>query len=352
MLAVSLAGCGDNAPAQGASQFIDVSAGTARTCAIKGDGTIWCWGTGAMTTPNSTGLAVPVEQVPITTADAPAQLVPTDSGGTPLADKYVAVSVGLLAECALSDHGDVVCFTAPNPGAKVYAGPWSAVSVGDTSLCAIAVDGDLKCWGYQLVLQPDNYFMAVEYAQDLGVGWHSVAVGGQTSCGTKTDGSAWCWSPDGAPSPSVSGLLSSVSPLEDGTVYGVRADHVLVMGDTPVDGANDWATLDGGSSHVCATKLDGTGYCWGNADLGRVGLDPPVTSSTPTLALPGHWRKISAGGTHSCGIQHDGSLWCWGADDTLGGFRTDLTTVPLARVTQITLGDCNACALAGGSLQC
>ncbi len=68
--------------------------------------------------------------------------------------------------------------------------------------------------------------------------------------------------------------------------------------------------------HVtCGVRLDGTLWCWGDNFWGEIGVGfPDVFIPTPTqLGSATDWRDVDVGGGYSCATKQDGSLWCWGA---------------------------------------
>jgi hypothetical protein len=56
----------------------------------------------------------------------------------------------------------------------------------------------------------------------------------------------------------------------------------------------------------CASKTDGTLWCWAGGTL--------VGKKTPTQLYFANTYQISSGGTHNCASKTDGTLWCWGSN--------------------------------------
>jgi hypothetical protein len=106
--------------------------------------------------------------------------------------------------------------------------------------------------------------------------------------------------------------------------------------------------------HTCATKTDGTAWCWGHNGDGRLGLGLPVTPGIVTLpAQVGagtFWTSIDAGGVHTCATAGGGGLSCWGTQryGSLGIGRLDGTGLPQsvsASWSRISAGLTHTCAV-------
>jgi alpha-tubulin suppressor-like RCC1 family protein/endonuclease/exonuclease/phosphatase family metal-dependent hydrolase len=89
---------------------------------------------------------------------------------------------------------------------------------------------------------------------------------------------------------------------------------------------SDWASVSAGWVHTCASRLDGSAWCWGNNAHGQLG-DGSLTSvfEPSRVARARTWLDIEAGGWNTCGVQGDGSAWCWGRNSS--GEVGDGTTI-------------------------
>ncbi len=82
------------------------------------------------------------------------------------------------------------------------------------------------------------------------------------------------------------------------------------------DSATDWATVDVGRYFACATKSDGTAWCWGWNEFGQLGDGTTTNRSAPVqVGTDNDWASVSAGSQQACGLKTDGSAWCWGRND-------------------------------------
>jgi alpha-tubulin suppressor-like RCC1 family protein len=259
------------APAQVAiGAVISVSVAQQHACAVKSDGTVWCWGVngdaqlGDGTTAGQPcgGLVckpTPVQVVGITNA--------------------VEVSSGYTHSCARKNDGTVWCWGDNNDGAlgdgTMGGAPRSTpvqatitdvaqVGVGDSFTCARKNDGTVWCWG-------DSQYgeVGTGATMDLAVPTHVTALsaiarisaGRSHACAVKVDGTAWCWGQD------LSGQLGNGETKPAGCGGTCEELPVQVKG----LGTNA-AGISAGSDFSCARKTDGTIVCWGNRSTGELGI--------------------------------------------------------------------------------
>lgn len=99
--------------------FIDVSAGTTHTCAVRTDGRIDCWGE------------------------------TRHQQSTPPDGEFLAVSAGFRHSCALAVDNTVLCWGRDAYGeTQAPAGEFLAVSAGSSFSCGVRTDNSIECWGY------------------------------------------------------------------------------------------------------------------------------------------------------------------------------------------------------------
>lgn len=70
-----------------------------------------------------------------------------------------------------------------------------------------------------------------------------------------------------------------------------------------------------GATFACAISVNGSTYCWGRNNVGQLGQNTSViTSSTSPLLISGatSFTNILAGPTHACGYSSTQGLFCWG----------------------------------------
>ena len=237
-------------------QWTEIAIGT-HTCAIASDATLWCWGT------NDAGQL----------GTGMTSTVPTTAPATPL------------------------------------AGAWLHVAVSGSSgvmSCGIQADHTLWCWGRDQYPETTQHLVPTRVGADAS--WALLSMDatsnntnlGVTTCAIRMNGTLWCW-----------GMW-----LGNGTT---NTSAVPVQ----VGSATDWKAVSVGNE-ICAIKFGGTLWCWGNGFVLGDGKPPSTYDpfgnvlgvGNPTqIGSDADWNKVMTGGTNgseSCATKTDGSLWCWG----------------------------------------
>jgi alpha-tubulin suppressor-like RCC1 family protein len=291
-------------PGRPLAHFLGVSAGLAHTCAIRDDGTLWCWGS------NHEG--------------------------------QLGQDAGLGADDA---------HAVP----QAIEGSWSQVSAGDYHTCAIRDDATLWCWGddgHGQLGRAEGGPASPEAGQvGEAADWTQVSAGGDHSCGIRADRTLWCWGANGAGQLGVAPAGDVVEPVQ------VEADAVTA-----------WLAVSAGGSHTCALSASRGLWCWGSNLYGQLGKAANVGAGDPNAqpsAVLGAWRQVSARAFHGCAIRTDGTLWCWGNNrygqlgrtDNIGGDAPNAVPLQLGdpRLVwrSVSAGQLHGCALTeGGELWC
>ena len=237
-----------------AGVFVDVSAGRSRTCGVRDDGALVCWGEAVGEIPEGRFTRVDIVDygdAPCS-SDAPAAdgygcavrvdgslACWGDDGVEPLeppAEDFVDVSVHERATCALTAAGSAACWgdLAPQADGAVVEGDFVEVFAGQAP-CALGSEGNLVCWGQEVLHPmpdpPEGQFV------DLSM-THGYA------CAVRVGSELVCWSPR---SSSLMDGYRSAEPQGDG-----------------------FAAVSVGSGHACALRTDGPVVCWGLNRFGQV----------------------------------------------------------------------------------
>ncbi|MCC6387225.1 MAG: hypothetical protein IT302_07585 [Dehalococcoidia bacterium] len=249
--------------------FVALDAGTFHTCGVREDGTLACWGA------NESFSCVPFG--PCTVFDG--------GQSTPPAGAFRSVSAGYTHSCGVEAAGTIRCWGANEHGqSSPPAGQFQAVAAGTSHTCALRLSGELTCWGLNWSGQTDA---------PAGV-FASISAGGSFNCGLRPDGHLECWGSN------TSGQTESPAGV--------------------------FRMVAAGSDHACGIRPDDTVECWGfNHTSGSVVNGHFLSEGR---IPPGPFVTISAGFARTCGIRRDGTAACWGAwagasDAPPGPFKTE-----------------------------
>lgn len=291
----------------------NVTAGYRHACAVRNDGTVWCWGAG---------------------------------------------NVGQLGSSAT---GSSVAIAVPgiSTAGSVYSSAQSSFS------CAILRDGSVKCWGANESGQMGNGTRSVAQAMPLTVALpdavESIALGQSFACANY---GAWgsevvaCWGNNAI------GQLGNLT-------YSPSSTPVAVATLTDQSGLY---SLTAGAFHACVTRfntvsMDIEPLCWGDNSAGQLG-NPAIIGNAnyPVLvqntALSGYLKEVNnifAGARYTCA-----EIWpasspargtCWG--DNTWGQLGDGTTIAETHPTNTRLdtfieaaGGAQTCGSFGSQLTC
>lgn len=295
-----------------------IAAGGFHSCALKTDGTVWCWGR------NDEGQ---LGDGTVESRAAPEQVV-----GLPPA---VNLSAGYFHTCAVSIGKRVWCWganvsgqlgdgTTENRSAPVEV-PLdfvTDVSAGLMHTCAVLRGPETRsayCWGLNQDGQLGDGTLTTRLTPTRV--WQlddpvQVSAGGRHSCAVTADHIAWCWG------------ANDSGQLGDGTVVS-RLIPVRVTG---LESVSEPVQVSAGLQHGCAVEANGWLYCWGDNAAGQLG------DGTTTDRLEGTWvTKVSriglvtAGGAHTCAAA-EGEAYCFGANASgqLGNGSTQNAFYPSA----------------------
>jgi alpha-tubulin suppressor-like RCC1 family protein len=358
LLAVTLVGCDTTStpdapassptPSEHSGGWQEVAADHNRTCGIKTDHTLWCWG-------------APDTETDTEADKADGKPRPIGAGAI-----WEHVEVGAGHACAIRTDGSLWCWgnnqygqlgdgstkPAKSPARVGHSRAWVSVSVagsqwGASRTCAVTKNGALWCWGgadkATLSLLGLGSVKSAKSPHRVGAsdGWTSVSVGDTHACAVRDDHTLWCWGSN------MSGELG------DGTT-----SHRVVP--VRVGPGNGWADVSAGLTSTCATKTSGTLWCWGNA-YGPLGFRASTDVRAPRQVGDSRgWSQVATSEFHACATTHGGRLFCWVVSDPENPrFESSIHSLTPRRMPNsagwdsVSLGDLHTCALrANGSLWC
>jgi hypothetical protein len=248
----------------------------------------------------------------------------------------------VLAGCASppgarQESGDQAPAPAPPPASLRF----TSLSAGTNHVCGIATNGAAWCWGINRAGQLGNGATGGASATPVAVAgsvkFVAVSAGFERTCALTADGAAWCWG------------LSVQRPLRNNATQ--LGDSVPVA----IAGGVRFAMLSVGRTHACGVSIDGMVYCWGDNYLGKQGNGSTLGyGPTPTLVPGGlHFATVSAANGFTCGLSSDGTAYCWGDNEfgKLGnGATSGFSMVPGAvngglRFSALTSGLFRSCGI-------
>ena len=246
-------------------------------------------------------------------------------------------------------------------GPTGYRGKHPMKVAAAANFSVMIANGQLYSWGATAAGQLGNGTLASSslYATRTAVGVigtdegtyaaeSPVSVGGSHGCGI-VNGILFCWGGN------ANGQLGNGTTME-----GVQP--------SPPKGFESLPTtkVSAGKDHTCAISI-GRLFCWGRNDYGQLGLgttDSPVREPTLVTASGFNNKRVtdvSAGDDNTCAIA-DGEAFCWGRNNQnqLGNTSagSQATTPQVVNglsgraPTNITVGATHACAIAGGDAYC
>ncbi len=245
-----------------------VAAGETRTCVLRRDGTVICWGL------NNNRDIDPDPDLRLISIDGKANHT-----------------------CGLKSDLTVACWGYNYIGeATPPQGTFLQVDIGVYHTCGVRTDGTAACWGYN------------EYGQSTPPRGKFIQVAAEwmTTCAIRSDQTIACWGLDdiyGGRRP-PSGKFEQITG-GSGHFCAIRSDHTVACWGwndngqaTPPEGT--FKQISAGGFFTCGIRTDDTVTCWGWARDGMI--DAPS----------GTFEQVSTGYLHNCGVRTDHSLVCWG----------------------------------------
>jgi hypothetical protein len=314
------------------------------SCALRRDGSVWCWGSdanGQLGTGASRARPVRVAGLPplVTLSCRPmlgccgaaedgsiacwghgptkgaAFPPPTKLGGS---RRAIAIVPGILATCALVSGEGVVCWTQSEKGGveeKQLEDSATAASlvVGDEGVSGfVRADGVFGAWSFP-VSPKERVASVIEVVH--------VAAGAEHVCAAIPGGGLSCWGNNGY------GQLGATPPPTKDAYAGTPTPE------PPIAGGADLAL---GGYMSCQRTTSGELFCWGENDQGQLGYDDPDDTLGPLPEPTPHKVEglpcviaAAAARHHACAITSEG-VSCWGRnlDGELGDGTTESRSTP------------------------
>ncbi len=246
---------------------VELAAGQYHSCAIRADGSMWCWGQntyGQLGNGLTANSHTPVEVAGLTNASVPA--------------------LGWDSSCVLKTDGTVWCWgrnnygqlgngTTTNSLVPVQAGSSASntrIASGTYHVCTKR-GLTVTCWGQNT------------YGQ-LGDGTTT-----QRNTPTAVNSTSWFGEVSCSSSHTCTLLLGGNVACWGQNTNGQVGDGTYVQRNSPVSSVSGFifSTVSVGSGHSCGVKADGTAWCWGSNSNGLLGNGSGVPSLVPVQVDPG-----------------------------------------------------------------
>ena len=344
--------------AKGIDSVTAVAAGGGFTCALRSNGTVWCWGGGTAGQLGNGTSGVGTQSLTPVQVKTSAPAIAITAGQNHACALLLDSTAGAIVQCwgnnAQGQLGDGTFRLQPTP---VTVGGLSNVvdiAAGERHTCALLALGNVQCWGYNGEGQIGNGASGGDVGAPAPVvvnarfdpmEFNAVAVsaGGNHSCAILVDGSLRCWGDD-----------------TFGQLGDTKMNNVRPIADTPVFGLNDALEIVTGNKHTCAVEtVNFTGRCWGDNSAGQLGngLTNPASVPNTVAGVPGSTgigaRGIRAGNRWTCARRGNGTLACWGGTGSTPAGPNPVAIAGLSDALSLGLSSSNTCAVeSSGDINC
>lgn len=230
------------------SRVVDVNAGLHHSCAVKRDGSVWCWGH------NWKGA--------VGDGTTETRLRPVRVKG--LTSRAVRVSAGVSHTCALLRNATVSCW-------------------GDNGVGQLGHDS----FG---VMKKPTVVKGMRNVTSVSAGW-------AFTCALQKSGRGWCWG------------VNQEGQLGDGsTTYSSAPRPLKIPADYQLDVLGELyfsACAGMKRGRIKCWGLNEHGQLGDGTDIDR-------STPRNVALLKGHYRSLANGWGHSCAINDAGQAYCWG----------------------------------------
>lgn len=311
------------------ARVVDISSAASRTCALRSDGTVVCWGKPFQGITNLaldgvTQVSVGSDRLCVVTKERGVicMKLPFNDNepiGEPVLvselDEVTQISVGGAHACALRATGELYCwgdntfgqigdgtYTTTNDPVLAKLDGVLSVSAGDFQTCAITANGGF-CWGraidgqlgdgstnHEVCSGLVNEMCSLVPVQIQGLSNpKQVAAGLNGACAVDENAHVYCWGWHSE----MSGSAASLSAAE-------------------IPGIGEVNQVFAGYTRGCGYTSGGLAHCWGDGSTGALGDGTTNSPDMPVKVQLDNILRITGGWYHGCALRFDGVMFCWG----------------------------------------
>ena len=289
------------------SVFAALAAGTNFTCGMDSSGAVRCWGAnahGQLGIGTFTPLDAPTDEVQdlngvkAINAVAYSACALKDNGSVWCWGDDVDNTLGddnNPLSCESENYIDPITCPVATPQQASVSGaiqlarglPRSVATGGANRSCVVRDDDAIWCWG------PGSP-SATESISSVA----SIAAGAGFTCAAKADGIVVCF-----------GGSNGYGQLGNGTTTP-PAEGIAEVALPPA------VMLAAGKYTTCAVLEDRTVMCWGDNGDGQLGAGTSLPYSATPMAVTGldEVVSIAVSPRHACALRADDTVWCWGSN--------------------------------------
>ncbi|MBI3072130.1 MAG: hypothetical protein HYY84_08415 [Deltaproteobacteria bacterium] len=238
--------------------IIDVVFGNGHGCALSDAGAVWCWGQNGFGQLGDGTTTTRLTPVPVTGLSSGAKAI-----GAAVSNTCALKGDGSLVCWGSNDYGQVGNATTTTPqnmpvGVATMDGGVTMITVGYQHACGLMSSGGLRCWGRRLEGQVGDGVISMTPVSSpvdvggLGSGVQLAVAFISVNCALRTGGELLCWGEN------------SVGQVGNGTTADTPDASV------PIGTTTGITAIAMGQYHTCAAYGDGGVTCWGYDEYGPV----------------------------------------------------------------------------------
>ena len=319
--ATNKAGIDENLPLSGIKQM---ALSKFHNCALKTDGTVYCWGDGRFGVLGDNNVSGRSQSTPRQIDPALLSNVKSISSGyrhscavfgdiNPQGEEVNNVKCwgdGLSGSLGTGNENDQFVPTLIDPAILTDV---EMIASGSRHNCALLKNGEVMCWGQGNQGQLGNNTLqdALTPTKVIGLGYAATHIAaaktGNHTCAILANKQVKCWGQgqDGRLGDNITTTHTAKTPV---LVQGLTFQNA-----NGYQGREEMTMLALGAAHSCGLMINGTVKCWGQGSFGATGNDASDLGLPTAVDGLTDINYIAAGGYHTCAKRLEGLVSCFGS---------------------------------------